>query len=286
MKSFNRLAMLLLLSFPLLAEAQTPRSADEHFRRGVARFEKGDLAGAIADFDRALELHAQSVDGDNRRGDALKLDNKLDRDRALTPRIAVVDPFLAATHYNRGLARQAGGDLEGAYTDFDRAVQLNPRDDAAWNNRGSMRQDKGDLDGAIADFSRAIAMAPGNFKAWYNRGNARQSQGRWEDAIADYSRVLELAPRLAMAFNNRGNARRAKGELEKAIADYRSALEIDPGLTLAYANRGLTLLLQGEDAAAKRDFDICRSLDYKLAPALEQIIERIKKHRSTQIKKR
>jgi tetratricopeptide (TPR) repeat protein len=283
MKLINLSATLLLLFFALPVGAQTSRAADEHFRRGVARYEKGDLTAAIADFDRALELHAQFVGEGSRRGDSRKSNLDPDPGRPLTDGLVVLDTFLASTYYNRGLARHAGGDLAGALADFERSVLLNPHDAPARNNLGSVRQERGDLDGAIADFSRAIALAPGNFKAWFNRGNARQSQGRWEEAIVDYNRVIELSPHLAIAFNNRGNARRANGELEKAIADYVSALEINPGLTQAYANRGLALLQRGEDAAAEQDFEKCRSLDRDFATALDAMIERAKKERSAQI---
>src|SRR5215469_16537305 len=48
--------------------AQTPRAAQKYLERGVARYKAGDLDGAIADFDKAIELnsHPSGTRGDER----------------------------------------------------------------------------------------------------------------------------------------------------------------------------------------------------------------------------
>ena len=48
------------------------------------------------------------------------------------------------------LRKQAKGDFNAAIADFNRAIELNPKDAVAYSNRGNTKRDKGDLDGAIA----------------------------------------------------------------------------------------------------------------------------------------
>ena len=105
-----------------------------------------------------------------------------------------------------------------------------------YNNRGMARKAKGDLDGAIADYTKAIEIDPRDAHAYYNRGIARDDKGDHDGAIVDYTKAIEIDPRYAPAYNNRGIARRARGDLDGAIADYTKAIEIDPRDPLSYNN--------------------------------------------------
>ena len=74
---------------------------------------KGDHDGAIADYNRAIELAAKltifCVDG-----------TIADYNRAIE-----LDPtFAGAAYMNRGFAKQAKGDLDGAIADYNRALEL------------------------------------------------------------------------------------------------------------------------------------------------------------------
>src|ERR1043166_1930531 len=71
--------------------------------------------------------------------------------------------------------------------------KLAPREDAnAYNNRGNAKDAKGDLDGAIADYDRAIELDPKYASAYYNRGDAKDDKGDLDGAIADFKRATEL----------------------------------------------------------------------------------------------
>src|SRR5882724_6191097 len=114
--------IILLLGFASLCQAQTSRFAAAYYNRGNERYKKGDLDGAIADFDAALTF----------------------------------DPSWALAYNMRGNARYNKGDLDGSIADYTRAIEINPHLALAHYNRGKARRDTGDLDGSIADYSRAI----------------------------------------------------------------------------------------------------------------------------------
>ena len=82
-----------------------------------------------------------------------------------------------------------------------------------FNDRGVAKWRKGDLDGAIADYNRAVELNPKDTAAYYNRGVAKQTRGDLDGAFADYNRTLELDPKYAVAYNNRSAAKQAKGDL-------------------------------------------------------------------------
>jgi Flp pilus assembly protein TadD len=71
-------------------------------------------------------------------------------------------------YVNRGSTRYASGDKRGALADFDKAVQLNPKDALAYNNRGILRLELKDKSGAISDFKTAAPLlkAQGNHEMY------------------------------------------------------------------------------------------------------------------------
>ena len=63
---------------------------------------------------------------------------------------------------NRGIEKAKNGDLDGAMADFDRAIELNPKNDAPFYNRAQAKRLKKDAAGAIADYTRAIELGSQN----------------------------------------------------------------------------------------------------------------------------
>jgi tetratricopeptide (TPR) repeat protein len=61
-----------------------------------------------------------------------------------------IDPTSATNHYLRGLVKLHLADLPGALVDLDKAIELKPDLAEAHINRGIVKQRQGDPDGAIA----------------------------------------------------------------------------------------------------------------------------------------
>jgi tetratricopeptide (TPR) repeat protein len=102
------------------------------------------------------------------------------------------DTQTAVTYFDRGLAKQKKGDLDGALADYNQAIKLNSKSAAAYNNRGNVKFTKGDLDGALADFNQAIQLNPEYGLAYRNRGRAEEKKGDVNGAIADFNQAIKL----------------------------------------------------------------------------------------------
>jgi tetratricopeptide (TPR) repeat protein len=87
---------------------------------------KGDLEGALKDYNHAVELK----------------------------------PDLPVAYNNRGLVKRAVGNLEGALSDFDKAIELKPDFGPAYSNRGLVKKERGDLTGAQTYEDRALELKP------------------------------------------------------------------------------------------------------------------------------
>ena len=131
---------------------------------------------------------------------------------------------------NRGIEKGKRGDLDGAIADFNRAIELNPKDDAPYYNRAQAKRLKKDAAGAIADYTQAIELGSTNPAAYNNRGNARSENNDPDGAIADYTRAIELKPDYARAYYNRAVLKKEKGDKAGAAADFKRAQELDPDL--------------------------------------------------------
>jgi tetratricopeptide (TPR) repeat protein len=125
---------------------------------------------------------------------------------------------------------------------------------AYYNNRGIIKKSKNDLDGAITDYDKAIALNPKSAKAHTNRGNAKHLMGNLADAIADHDKAIELNPGFAKSYNNRAQTKQSAADLDGAIADYNAAIELNSNYALAYRNRGVAKEAKSDLAGAIDDY--------------------------------
>ena len=87
---------------------------------------KGDLQGAIADYERAIEINPQFVGAYSNRGNARQDIGDLDGSIADYELAIKIDPFYAKAYGNRGLALLYQGDRIRAEKDFDQCLRLDP----------------------------------------------------------------------------------------------------------------------------------------------------------------
>ena len=82
-------------------QAAHAQSADDYVDAGIEKGKSGDFKGAIADYNKAIEIN----------------------------------PQFAIAYYNRGLAKGIGlGDDQGACADFKKAASLGHQSAAQWLN--------------------------------------------------------------------------------------------------------------------------------------------------------
>lgn len=77
---------------------------------------------------------------------------------------------------------------------FDQYLRYDPRNTDVLNEGGIAKTDAGDLEGAYRDFTRAIELDRHKAHLFFNRGFVRQQQGRLRDAEQDYSWALGIDP--------------------------------------------------------------------------------------------
>lgn len=167
----------------------------------------------------------------------------------------------AEQYFGRAYEQHEAGDLQGALSNYDLAIQVNPQFAEAYNNRGIVRSQLGHGDWALADYDSAVRLNPQFAKAYYNRGNALYDEGEFEEAIRDHTQAVSLDSSFAEAFNNRGLAHYARQEYAEAISDYNRALELQPNDAAMHNNRGNARRKQGDLSGALTDYNIAIQLN-------------------------
>jgi tetratricopeptide (TPR) repeat protein len=191
--------LLLAATLIVVANDAIAQTAKEYCNRGVAKQNKGDLEGAVADYNRAIQL----------------------------------SPYDATPYNNRGLIKTAKGDLDGAIEDFNRALQIDAKNPKTYDNRGVAIQKTGDLAGALQNYDRAIDLSRKFAGAFAHRGYIKMTKGDLDGALSDYNNAIELRLKDADTFYNRGLVKKAKGDIDGAQADFTRAIKLNPKLAEA-----------------------------------------------------
>jgi tetratricopeptide (TPR) repeat protein len=127
----------------------------------------------------------------------------------------------------RGEAYLRTGQRYNAIFDFDKAIEINPKNIVAYLYRGVEYNRAGKYEKAISDLSRAIEINPKSAMAYNFRGFAYiEGKRQYDDAIADFNQAIKMQPKYAQAYNNRGYAHYFNGEYKKAWHDVNKAQDL------------------------------------------------------------
>ncbi|TRU25345.1 MAG: tetratricopeptide repeat protein [Microcystis aeruginosa Ma_MB_S_20031200_S102] len=237
------------------------QDAEFWFEQGYQKVINGDFIGAIASYDRALEIKPDDHLAWYKRGNALGNLGRFEQAIASYDRALEIKPDDPDAWNNRGSALGNLGRLAEAIASYDRALEIKPDDHYAWNSRGVTLNNLGRYEEALASSDKALEIKPDFYHAWYVRGFALNGLGRFEQAIASCDQALEMKPDYPNAWSSRGIALYNLGRFAEAIASYDRALEIKPDDHYAWHIRGAALRNLGRFEQAIASYD--RALEFK-----------------------
>ena len=120
------------------------------------------------------------------------------------------------------------GRYDDAIAEYERAIELDPKDAYPHNGLGNVYFEVGRYDDAIAEYERAIELDPKDACPHNGLGSVYYEVGRYKEAIAEYKRAIELDPKFALPHNGLGSVYYELGRHDEAIAEYERAIELDP----------------------------------------------------------
>lgn len=146
------------------------------------------------------------------------------------------------------------GDIDGAVTEFETALAMDPANANILNSLGVCYGIKEDYDRALGAFEAAIAAAPQEVTALYNAGLIYQLKGNPEKALAFFTKA---SPQGGDVFEIQFQIGKLLVELERdeeALAYLEAAIDIDSSSAPACRLVGDILQRQGDTEAAIAEY--------------------------------
>jgi protein O-mannosyl-transferase len=201
--------------------AKSPNSARSLANVGKAKSVMGDIAGGLADYDKAIMLA----------------------------------PQYSVAYFNRGVSRALVKDYQGALNDYDMAMKYNVPNITIFVNRGNVKSALNNNKGALEDYKKAVKLDPANPDIYFNCAIAEQNLGDYHGAISYLDTALGLRSNFPQAYIKKGIIKEIINDRNGAIENFSLAIKTDPGSTDGYKNRGLLYLKQGKYSDALTDFN-------------------------------
>jgi tetratricopeptide (TPR) repeat protein len=129
-------------------------------------------------------------------------------------------PNNSRAQLNLAMALADAGDDDSAVEIINQIIAMEPRNAGAYYQRGRLLLDRNQLDAAYADLSRSIEIKP-LAGALQNRGLVHCRRGEFELAIQDLDQAVALEPGLRVVYRNRALAHYVLKRYHASLRDIR-----------------------------------------------------------------
>lgn len=215
-----RISMVVAVIFSAVAAyyALSMYVGDYDYAQAIQSGNQGDIQGAIANYERSIELYKNGRYYD---GYGMFLDKlaQMQQDRQVVSKAIAV--YQAAKEYEP---------LEGDHYVFLASSQA----------RLAMSQKDPALDAAVAELNEAIGVRPNAYSARIVLGNILMFQGKYKEALEPLNFVLGINPQDKSALQIAAKCYHQLGNTKEAVKCYKKILAVQPDDPEAKA--GLQLL--------------------------------------------
>ncbi|PSB06139.1 prenyltransferase, partial [filamentous cyanobacterium Phorm 46] len=258
---------------------EVSQEVEELYDQGRKFYYAGDLEGAIAAFEKALEIDPKFHDAWNnlvvtwnKRGNILKNLGRYTEAEAAYNKALEIDPKFHFAWNNLGCTLNDLGRNTEAMGAYKTALKFDPKFHFAWNGLGNALSYLGRYTEAEAAYNKALEIDREDHEAWNGLGTTLNDLGRYSEAEAAFNQALEIDREDHDAWNGLGNALRGLERNKKAIAAFDKALEITANQYWeAWGNRGWAFFNSGGYLEAIQNWDeglqkyLPSNRDYRLA---------------------
>ena len=166
-----------------------------YYHRGKAKYIFGEFEAQHKNLKEARRLYQGTID------DYSEAINRKLKGLYIYNHIGQAKHQLAQLKSQRGNTEEALILYQNIISDSDAAIHQSEMEcdacrTAIHHNRGTAKAALEDYDGAIEEYDMSIKLNPKYAKAYYNRGKAKQALEQHEAAEADFAKAKELDPKM------------------------------------------------------------------------------------------
>lgn len=173
----------------------------------------------------------------------------------------------AQFHYQRGLALEKQGDINGAIGEYREAIESQPLPEAL-NNLGFALAKTGDRQGAYNAYQQAMQSRPNYADAMVNLGLLFSASSVYDSAEYYLSAARRINPNLPQVYLNLGDVYVQKGELQRAEQIYQDGIQRQSQFAPLYNALANLYLRQNRETEAKTHLEKAVTIDENYAVAL------------------
>lgn len=223
--------------------------------RGLLYTEMKQPEKAMADFRKVLEQ--KDDDGTARVGLAEALLDLKKYDEALEEanRVVKQQPRSASGHLLKARIHLSQDDMKAALADTDGALKVEPEDLGALLLRSRLRHSLDDKKGAKEDLDKVFELRPGLPQAILTRSLFAASEKKYDEAIGDVQQLLKDDPGNPDFLLQLATYYVAAKQPRKAISTLNSIIAVQPDNMDAHRSRGDAYLAVGDHKSALVDYE-------------------------------
>ncbi len=167
-----------------------------------------------------------------------------------------LDPALGQAHMALGMVKHwYDWDLDGAESDYQKAIEINPNDVDSMSMYATLLAVQGRADEANQQVDQALALDPVSLDARRLKGYVLYLTRNFPKAVARAERTLAMDPTYFPANWTVGMAAVASGDNQKGLKAWRRSIELSPNDPISQAGNGWIAGLMNDKETAKRVAD-------------------------------
>ncbi len=196
--------------------------------RGAAKVKQGKLDEAIAEFDMAVKIKSDCLEGRVNAAVVLIDMGELDEAKDRLNKVLELDPNYGEAHVGLGVILGKRRMLDEAMAHFETALKIDPDNSAAHVNLAKALQAKGMLEEATDHFRTALDLDAEDPLGHFLLANVLLARGMLKEAVENLEKAVEIDPRFVNAHIMLGNVLAANGTFGEAAGRFQRALDVDP----------------------------------------------------------